>query len=483
MTGEWTKERIAGCIQRWCFYNATVNSQRILLISSNRCDQPYPVFPLGLAHLESALCHAGHTTYWLDAQAMTVPLEQALAEFQPNVIGISLRNVDDVQFQSRQTYFGDAVELCQTLRRQCNCPIVVGGTAFSIFPEQLLTLTGADFGIHGPGEIAFNQLIEAIATGADPSGIRCLVYRRGERAVVNPRDSAEPIYPDPAERPAELVDFYLRRSSMVNIQTQRGCSLKCCYCTYPSIEGRRCRRRSPDAVAAELGIIQRQGAKHVFITDSVFNTSAEHVADVCEAILQRNVEIQWSCFLRPKNLTQELMTLMARAGLTHVEFGTDSFCDSVLEEYGKAFTFEDVLQSSELARAADVHYAHFLICGGPGETHETLQTTFANANRLRAAIIFALAGMRVYPGTPLLARAQREGLLPADVDLLPPVYYISPALTEQELLRQLAEFKRQAPNWMIGALPPSFIQLAERLRQRGVVGPLWEYYASLQRLT
>jgi hypothetical protein len=50
-------------------------------------------------------------------------------------------------------------------------------------------------------------------------------------------------------------------------------------------------------------------------------------------------------------------------------------------------------------------------------------------------------------------------------------------------LRQLAEFKRQAPNWMIGAMPPSFAQLADRLRQRGVVGPLWEYYALLQRLT
>ena len=344
-----------------------MSSQRILLISSNRCDQPYPVFPLALAHLESALRGAGHTTHWLDSQVMTAPLEHVLAEFQPHVVGVSLRNVDDVQFQSRQTYFDDAVELCRTLRQRCDCPIVIGGAAFSIFPEQLLTLTGADFGIHGPGEVAFNRLIEAIATGTDPSGIRGLVYRQGERVVINPRDPAEPVSPDIPERPAELVEFYLRQSSMLNIQTQRGCSLKCCYCTYPLIEGRQFRRRPPDAVAAELETIQRQGAKHVFITDSVFNTSAEHVADICEAILRRNVEIHWSCFLRPKNLTQELMALMARAGLTHIEFGTDSLCDSVLEEYGKAFTFDDVLQSSELARAAGVHQAHFLICGGPGE--------------------------------------------------------------------------------------------------------------------
>jgi radical SAM superfamily enzyme YgiQ (UPF0313 family) len=247
------------------------------------------------------------------------------------------------------------------------------------------------------------------------------------------------------------------------------------------IEGRSSRRRPADTVAAELSALQRRGTKHVFITDSLFNTSSDHVADICEAILRHNIEITWSCFLRPKGLTAGLMTLMARAGLTHIEYGADSFCDAVLEEYGKAFTFEDILRSSELAREAGIHYAHFLICGGPGETRETLQITFDNSRRLRGAVIFALAGMRVYPGTPLLARAQHDGIVSTDEDLLRPVYYISPSLPEVELLQLLAEFKRQAPNWIIGTLPPFFAQLAERLRQRGVVGPLWEYYELLQR--
>jgi radical SAM superfamily enzyme YgiQ (UPF0313 family) len=363
MTGEWTKERIAGCIQRWCFYNATVNSQRILLISSNRCDQPYPVFPLGLAHLESALRHAGHTTYCLDLQVNKAPLEQVLAEFQPHVVGISLRNVDDVLFQSQQVYFSDIVPLCRELRRRCQSPIVLGGTAFSIFPERLLQLTDADFGIQGAGEIPFQQLIEALAAGADPSNIHGLVYRRGKRIVINPCDPAEPIYAEEVERPAELVDFYLRHSSMVNIETQRGCNMPCCYCTYPLIEGRRIRHRAPEVIADELIAVQRQGAKHVFIVDAVFNLNNDHVASVCETMLRRGVKLTWTCFLRPKNLTSELMELMARAGLTHIEFGSDSFCDSVLEEYRKALTFEDILQSSALARAADVRYAHFLICG------------------------------------------------------------------------------------------------------------------------
>jgi len=457
-------------------------STRVLLISSNRCDQPYPVFPLGLAHVDTALRRAGHVTCVYDCQANREPIEPILAEFRPDVVGVSLRNIDDVQFVSRQTYFGDALALCQTIRRMCPCPIVLGGTAFSIFPEQLLRLTNADYGVCGAGEVAFNDLIAALATGTDPAGIPGLVYRRGERVVINPRATNGSAVLDMAERPSHLVEYYLRHSSMLNISTQRGCGQPCCFCTYPLIEGHQNRRRAPEAVADELAAIERQGAKHVFITDAVFNLTNEHVFDICDAILRRHVNLTWGRFLRPKNLTAELMTLMARAGLTHIEFGADSFCDEVLVEYGKTFTFADIVHLTELARAAHVHYSHFVICGGPGETRKTLRTGFANSQRLTNAIIFVFAGMRVYPGTPLFLRAQCEGVLSADADLLEPVYYISPSLGEEALLQLLAEFGTQATNWITGPIPPNFTRTAERLRQRGAVGPLWEYFGALWRM-
>jgi radical SAM superfamily enzyme YgiQ (UPF0313 family) len=453
---------------------------RILLISQNRCDQPYPVFPLGLAHLDAALRRAGHTTRIHDCQVNDEPIEKILAEFHPDVVGVSLRNIDDVQFVSRQTYFGDAVELCRIVRRTCSCPIVMGGSGFSIFPEQLLHVTEADYGIHGAGEAALDRLIRALATGADPSGIPGLVHRRGGKVVVNPRLPAEPGSLGAAERPQPLVEFYLKHSSMLNISTQRGCSLPCCFCTYPLIEGRENHRRHPDAVADEMETIQQQGAKHVFIVDAVFNLSSEHVAGICEAILHRGIRLTWTCFLRPKNLTAELMTLMAKAGLTHIEFGADSFCDEVLAEYGKTFTFDDIVQSTLLARAARVHCSHFLMCGGPGETLATLQTSFQNAQRLTGAIIFALAGIRIYPGTDLHSRARREGVLAAEADLLAPTYYISPALTKAQLVDQLAEFARRASQWIVGPLPTDFVAIAGQLRRRGVVGPLWEYYGALR---
>ena len=69
---------------------------KVLLISNNRCTNPDPVFPLGLACLNSALRRAGHDTLWADSLAGGESLEAVLARFQPDAVGISVRNIDDV---------------------------------------------------------------------------------------------------------------------------------------------------------------------------------------------------------------------------------------------------------------------------------------------------------------------------------------------------------------------------------------------------
>jgi hypothetical protein len=66
--------------------------------------------------------------------------------------------------------------------------------------------------------------------------------------------------------------------------------------------------------------------------------------------------------------------------------------------------------------------------------------------------------------------------------LLSPAYYISPAVTEEALFERLREFARRSPNWITGDPPPDFANLVARLRKRGVMGPLWSYFALLQRI-
>jgi radical SAM superfamily enzyme YgiQ (UPF0313 family) len=419
----------------------------------------------------------------MDYHADSEPLSAVLAGYHPDFVGVSIRNVDDVLIRKRETFVGELATITETVHAVNPCPVILGGSGYSIFPRRLLQLARADYGIQGEGEESFSALVSALAGDGDITTIPGLVYHRGGEMVANPRCSFhESAGVEIADRPAHLVSQYLRDAGMLNLQTQRGCAHACCYCTYPLIEGRTHRRRTPEVVAEEMAQLERQGAKYVFIVDSVFNSSPKHVIETCEAILRRNVKIRWGCFLRPQGLSGSLMDLMARAGLAHIEFGSDSFCDSVLEAYGKRLTFEDIRQASDLARAQRVDFCHYLICGGPGETMQTLQTSFENSQLLPGAVIMAVAGMRIYPETPLCKRALQEGQITADTDLLAPAYYLAPGLTEAGIFARLQEFSARSPIWIVGDPTPTYTRLVERLRSRGVAGPLWSYFSMMQRL-
>jgi radical SAM superfamily enzyme YgiQ (UPF0313 family) len=436
---------------------------------------------LGLVQIDGALRGAGYETKLIDFNLDSDPPDKWISDFSPDAIGISLRNIDDALIQRRETFFTGLRSLCRELKRLTPAPLILGGSGFSIFPAELMRLCGADYGIRGEGEEVLLQLLDRIRQGGKGKEIPGVIrWQKGELVM---EEGKQPMASDRIGIPgyeAALASFYLARSSMLNIQTQRGCGLRCCYCTYPLLEGRQYRRRPAGRVVDEMEQAVEAGSRYLFVVDSVFNTSRMHVESICAELIRRKLGVEWCCFLRPKGLTRELMGLMAMAGLKHVEFGSDSFCDSVLDSYGKQLRFEDILQSSALAAGAGIDFAHFLICGGPGETPETLETSLTNSRRLPPAPIMARVGMRIYPGTPLFERIVAEQ--GPFQDLLTPRYYVTPAYPEAAIFERLRAAGREFPNWIFEDPPPSYYQMAERLRARGVVGPLWSYFAVLQRI-
>ena len=448
----------------------------VLLINANRCSLPYPVYPLGLSHVAAALTNAGHRVRVLDVMFDDAVIEKEIEQYCPALIGISLRNIDDVNMVSREWFVPDLVDLVSRCRAVTTVPVVVGGSAFSLFPRELLEASGADFGIVGEGETALCELVAALASGSRWNAVAGLVYRAGGRVQVNPAAQfLQGPHIGEALRPPELARRYLDKSSLLNIQTQRGCPFTCCYCTYPLIEGCRVRGRDPQCIVEEMSAARAAGARYVFVVDSVFNTTREHVVAVCEALLARGLDLRWSCFLRPHGIDRELMEMMGRAGLTHIEFGSDSLCDSVLEAYGKRFTFDDVVHASECARNSRIWYSHFLISGGPGETLVTIEEGFRNSQRLERTVIFPFVGMRLYPRTPLYERAVREGVAGEQTDLLHPFFYLAPGLSFKEVDGAMRSCAARSRAWIYGEVPQSFSNASRELRRRGVEGPLWEY--------
>ena len=471
-------------LQNWTILKDSENSlpKRMLLVSINRCRFPYPVFPLGTAHLAGALRHNGYETKILDMIFESENLEKEIDAFKPDFVGLSLRNIDDIRIDKTRFFVPDLEEVHKRIRAVSTVPVILGGSAFSLFPVKLLEFSGVDYGLVGESEGSLVMLLDKLTKAPQkPSGLENipgLVYRNGNLVLQNPVQNLPASGISIPERSKNLTDYYISSTAMMNVQTQRGCPYSCCYCTYPLIEGKKVRLRSPQSVVTDMKAAAKSGCRYFFVVDSVFNTSNDHVRGICEELIREKLDLHWGCFLRPSGLTPELMRLMSLAGLKHIEFGSDSFCDEVLYSYGKNFTFDDVLASSEMARKEKIHYSHFLIIGGPGETESTILKTYQNSLKLRKTVIFPFTGMRLYPGTSLHVTAIQEKLIKEESDLLEPFFYISPQIKKERISELLAQMHAGSPRWLIEDPPEEQIRVMDSLRKKGITGPLWEFLAS-----
>jgi radical SAM superfamily enzyme YgiQ (UPF0313 family) len=269
----------------------------------------------------------------------------------------------------------------------------------------------------------------------------------------------------------DLVDYYWSKSGMLNIQTKRGCPHDCIYCSYPVIEGKKIRTLNADLVVETLkDLYFNRGITYVFFTDSVFNISNEYNRLLANKIIDSGVKVSWGAYFSPSNLTRVELTLFKKAGLTHIEFGTESFSDQQLKNYCKHFTFQEVLEISQICSDLGIFFAHFLILGGYGETEKSLDETFENSKKIPLTVFFPYIGMRIYPHTRLFDIAIAEGRIKSINDLLDPVYYLSEAVNPNTLKeRALATGKK----WIF----PDFEDagMIEKFRMRNIRGPLWEY--------
>ena len=440
---------------------------RVFLISANLTTAPYPVYPLGMAVVAAALKAAGHDVMQADllqAGARFRDIQLALEERPPDYVGISLRNLDNVDsFTSAQEWYLDGITLLiQQIRATCGAPIILGGPGFSLMPEDILDYTGADYGVAGEGEQACCDLLNALNAGRNPGRIV-----GGSRTPLGGDQIHSPLWEK------NLVDFYLARSGMANIQTKRGCPCNCIYCSYPKIEGVEHRRRDPRAVVDDIERLQRDfGVAAVFWADGVVNDLDGHYLEVAGEMLRRETRLTWYGFFRPTGLGRDELETLKRSGLRAMELGTDGATDDTLEGLGKSFSFEDVLAFHQACVQLEIPVAHYVIFGGPSETPATVSTGLKNLERLDRSVIFAFSGIRVHPGTGLHELAIQQGMLSPSASLLRPVFYVSPAIEKERMDAAIRSAFRSRRN---SFFPPSegLLRLAV-MNRFGYKGLLWD---------
>ncbi len=445
---------------------------KILLVSANTLDKPYHVYPIGLDYVSAAISDK-HTVQLLDLNICSGYdlIIDTLKTFEPDIIGLSLRNVDTTDITNAVNFATTYKDLVYILRNNSRALIVAGGSAFTIFPEEFVNHLDIDYGIIGEGE-RFALMLDTIEKGGDPSDIEGIVTKKSS---VFKLPAPWPHVFSRNFDPASLhVDFYLKNGGILNLQTKRGCCFKCIYCTYPGIEGHILREVTPRH-AADMAIeLQKAGARFIFITDAAFNSDYPHSLQVAKAFKDAGLSVPWGGFFAPTKAPADYYKKMADAGLTHVEFGTESLSDKILKTYRKPFETTHVFQAHKAALDAGLYIMHYFLLGGPGENRTTLEETLANVDKLERSVFFFFVGMRIYPGTTLYDIALREGQITEDQNLLDAVFYHSPFIETDEIIDLVRERSIGRTNWVIGTGTDTMYRITSRMYRHGFTGPLWE---------
>ncbi|NQT70942.1 MAG: radical SAM protein [Desulfobacteraceae bacterium] len=425
---------------------------RVLLISANTETINMPVLPLGLACVDEAARSAGHDVKLvdlMDQQDTRLVLKDAVDGFQPEIIGISVRNIDD-QCMENPGFLLDLVkDFVNDCRSLSDAPIILGGAGYSIFPESALAYLGADMGIQGEGEIAFTILLERLSQKADLSGIPGLYLPdQGIQGKVRfTKDLDECPLPLPGVQqwtslPSRNEEIWLP------FQTRRGCPLNCSYCSTPTIEGKIMRKHSLERVVDAISRYVEAGFDRFFFVDNIFNLPLSYAKEFCDQLVEAGLNTSWRCILYPWRVDEELVEKMAEAGCKEVSLGFESGSEKILRAMNKNFQPEEVRRISERLKHYGIQQMGFLLLGGPEENRKTVEESLAFADSLDLEAMKITMGIRIYPHTDLARTAIKEGVIAPDDDLLFPKFYMTPDLDEW-LRSTVSAWMDGRPHWML----------------------------------
>jgi radical SAM superfamily enzyme YgiQ (UPF0313 family) len=430
---------------------------RLLFLSPNQVRLVFLPLPLGLASVVAAVS-AEHEVRVLDFMFQDDPMarvDRAVAEFRPDVIGISVRNIDNQDSVHPEPYFPQVQELVEHLKELGPAPVLLGGAGFSVAPREFMEYTGADFGLVGEGEESFSLFLQAYP-GRDWERVPGLMWRQDDGLHQNPpaRVARLEALPPPALEHFTPRLYHDTPGSaglpgMIPVQSRRGCPMRCVYCTTPRLEGRAIRAWPPEQVASWLAAWHQEwGLQRFYFVDNIFNCPPDYGRRLCRAIQDLHLPLEWSCLINPAFPDAELFHLIKAAGGSMVQVGNESGSELVLRGLGKGFGLKQVARTLKLLAAADLPYTCFLLLGGPGETPETVRESVALLERYEPKMVNLKAGIRIHPGLPLHRLALAEGVVTSEDNLLWPKFYLAPAIRDW-IWGYLEELTARRPNWIL----------------------------------
>ncbi len=317
-------------------------------------------------------------------------VERLVRELQPDVVGLSV-----MTFQ-RATAFRIA-RLIRSLKPTIR--IVAGGYDPSLAPEAYESCEAVDFLVRGEGEATFSELLRALDNGAVVTGIAGLSCRAPGGFVHGPERPIAHLAANavrPPNRGARVLSGYTLLGRQIDVvETSRGCTFDCSFCSIIEMRGRNFQRYSIDRVVADIADARSRGARAIFIVDDNITLDISRFESLCRAITDNGLnDVDYLMQAMTSPLAQHgatLAPLMKRAGFRYVFLGIENVLESDLEflnarakntrrHAGRAIGHAAIEAITHLRRNG-MFVVGGLIVGNPDDTRDGVETNLEFARR------------------------------------------------------------------------------------------------------
>lgn len=418
--------------------------------------QPYP--PYGTMSAAAVMRERGFEVQLFDTALRKSPAEllPILQKERPRYLVIY---DDGFNYLTKMclTRMREAAFEMAKMGKQHGCTVIVSSSDSTDHYEEYLN-QGADFVILGEGEITLRELISRLDAGHWTSGNEAqidlsnipgiafkspipnpqslipnpqsLITKTTSRSVLHDLDSL----PDPAWDLVDIESYkqiWMRHHGYfsLNLATTRGCPFKCNWCAKP-IYGNRYNSRSPERVAAEIGmLIEKYGVRHFWMADDIFGLKPGWVQRFRDIVQRKNLKFEYKIQSRVDLLLKEdTIDALAASGLRQVWVGAESGSQKVLDAMDKGTRVEEIREATELLKKKGIEVCFFLQFGYLGETKEDIEATLNLVEELRPhdigiSVSYPLPGTKFHEKVKNLLGEKQNWAVSDDLAMMYPATY------------------------------------------------------------
>ena len=352
---------------------------KVLLVNANTYRFP-PVPPIGLEHVAASAERGGHEIRVVDLCFSDEPrrdMDSAIAEFNPDVVGLTVRNIDTALFRDNEFFLDAVKELVGHIKKRYNLRVIIGGSGVAADPEGVLDYVQADYALVGPGEDRVNELLGQIERSGDFPRISRRTYR----------------YEISCPRSRRGIDYgrYFDQGGLAGFQTHKGCGSSCVYCIEANTN---VSFRAVPEVIDEIREFTSAGVRRFHLCDSEFNEDIDYCIDFLGALKAARLGIDWAVYMKPANYNKKLFRLMKETGVSLITLTVDSWKKCSLY-------YSDIEKIIFIARSCGLRTVVDFLGGFPYEDENTLVWYLDLFRRLQPDSVNVNTFIRLYRNLPI----------------------------------------------------------------------------------